>query len=55
MRAGAAGGFFEAFREGQEPLPAGAGLSQPRPGAAEDFMQAETFAPGQALPRPARP
>jgi penicillin-binding protein 1A len=55
MRAGAAGGFFEAFREGQEPLPASSGAAQPQPGAAEDFMQAETFAPGQPMPRQARP
>jgi penicillin-binding protein 1A len=51
MRAGAAGGFFEAFREGQEPLPPVAGAAPQRPKAAEDFMQAESFAPGQRLPR----
>ena len=47
MRAGAAGGFFEAFREGHQPLPPLAGAPARQPKAAEDFMQAESFAPGQ--------
>ncbi len=55
MPAGAEGGFFEAFREGNQPLPPVAGTTRPRPDAAEDFMQAETFAPGQTLPPPPPP
>jgi len=56
MRAGAEGGFFEAFREGQEPLPPSPGAPRPQNNrGAEDFMQAETFAPGQPLPKPVKP
>lgn len=47
MPAGVEGGFFEAFREGQEPLPTVAGGPQPQPRATEDFLQAETFAPSR--------
>ncbi len=42
---GQAGGFFEAFLEGTEPQPQPAG--QPGPAGTEDFLQAETFAPGK--------
>ena len=44
---GHAGGFFEAFRQGTEPTLAEAGAEGPGPAGAEDFLQADTFAPGQ--------